>query len=182
MQTIQVVDYDPLWPERFAQLRDMLLSAVADFAIAIEHVGSTAVPGLAAKPVLDIDIVASEEDIATGVQRVVALGYESLGELDIPLREAFRAPSNLARHNLYVTAEGCESHRNHLAVRDYLRAHFDAAREYGALKKRLARTADGDIDRYIAGKSGFIANILSRSGFSEQEVEGIRMRNVASST
>lgn len=177
MSGIEIVDYDESWPSKFAHLREILQPAVSDLALSIEHVGSTSVPGLAAKPVVDIDIVVRANDIPLAVKRVVALGYESIGELGIPQREAFRAPAGSWRHNLYVTAEGCESLRNHLCLRDYLRAHPEAAAQYGALKKRLAACVDGDIDRYVAGKSDFIAHVLAQTGFSSSEVESIRTRN-----
>ena len=123
MSGIEVADYDASWPLRFEELRNVLWPAVEEFALASEHVGSTSVPGLAAKPALDIDIVVRTADISVAVRRVAELGYESIGDLGIPLREAFRAPAGSVRHNLYVTAEGCESLRNHLGLRDYLREH-----------------------------------------------------------
>lgn len=174
---IEVVDYDTAWPESFETLRDRLAPAVGDFALAIEHVGSTSVPGLAAKPVIDIDIVVRAEHLAAAIERIVALGYEHLGEMGVPQREAFRAPGGLPRHNLYATVEGCLSLRNHFAVRDHLRANPDAARAYGELKKKLAVTCEGDIDRYVAGKSEFISAILSRSGLSEEDLLAIRAIN-----
>lgn len=174
---IEVVDYDAAWPERFAILRDRLEPAVGDVAIAIEHVGSTSVPGLAAKPVIDIDVIVHAANLPIAIERITALGYEHLGEMGVPQREAFRAPDDLPRHNLYVTVDGCVSLRNHLAVRDYLRANPEAARAYGELKKKLAVTCEGDIDRYVAGKSEFISAILSRSGLSEEELLAIRAVN-----
>lgn len=177
MSGIEVVDYDESWPAKFAQLRDVLAPAVSGLALSIEHVGSTSVPGLAAKPVIDIDIVVRANDIPAAVQRVVDLGYQSIGDLGIPQREAFRAPAGSLRHNLYVTAEGSESLRNHLCLREYLLAHPEAAMQYGALKKRLAAYVEGDMDRYVAGKSDFIANVLAQTGFSPSEVEAIRTKN-----
>lgn len=174
---IEVVDYDPAWPERFAMLRDRLTPAVGDVALAIEHVGSTSVPGLAAKPVIDIDVVVRAAHLPAAIERIVALGYEHLGEMGVPQREAFRAPSDLPRHNLYATVDGCLSLRNHTCVRDHLRANPDAARAYGELKKKLAVTCEGDIDRYVAGKSEFISAILSQSGLGEEDVSAIRAIN-----
>jgi len=177
VNVIEVVDYDPSWPQQFADIRDKLWPAVAGIAIAIEHVGGTSVPGLASKPVIDVDIVVHAADIPRAVAGIAKLEYTSMGELGIPQREAFRAPNGSPRHNVYVTAQGCESLRNHLAVREYLRAHPDAAQRYGALKKRLANWVDGNMDCYVAGKSGFIAQILAENGFSSAEVDASRKQN-----
>ena len=93
--------------------------------VAIEHVGSTAVPGLAAKPVLDCDIVVAEQDVAAGSRALTGLGFTPLGELGIPLRWAFKEPKRLAGTNTYLVVAGSLSLRNHLAVRDSLRADPD---------------------------------------------------------
>jgi GrpB-like predicted nucleotidyltransferase (UPF0157 family) len=93
---ILVVEYDPAWPRRFGQLRRQYAAAMAAAGVpvvAIEHVGSTAVPGLAAKPVIDCDIVVAEKDVAAGSRALTGLGFTPLGELGIPLRWAFRSPS-----------------------------------------------------------------------------------------
>jgi len=90
-----VVEYDPAWPLRFERLRQEYARAMAAAAVpvvAIEHVGSTAVPGLAAKPVIDCDIVVARQDVTAGSQVLAGLGFAPLGELGIPLRWAFREP------------------------------------------------------------------------------------------
>jgi GrpB-like predicted nucleotidyltransferase (UPF0157 family) len=103
MQPVVVVDYNPTWPAIFEQLRSSLWPAVSDVALAIEHVGSTAVPGLAAKPIIDISIVVpSAREVLLAIERLAALGYRHLGDLGIAGREAFRAPEGLPGHNLYV--------------------------------------------------------------------------------
>jgi GrpB-like predicted nucleotidyltransferase (UPF0157 family) len=106
--------------------------------VAIEHVGSTAVPGLAAKPVLDCDIVVAEQDLAAGSRALTGLGLTPLGELGIPLRWAFKEPKRLAGTNTYLVVAGSLSLRNHLAVRDSLRADPDLREQYAAVKKRSA--------------------------------------------
>jgi GrpB-like predicted nucleotidyltransferase (UPF0157 family) len=99
MRTIEVVDYDPRWPETFAHLRSPILTALGDLAVAVEHVGSTSVPGLAAKPVIDISIVVPEKsDVPTGISRLAILGYVHRGDLGIEGREAFANPSGLPMH------------------------------------------------------------------------------------
>ena len=118
-----VVAYDPAWPRRFEQLRREYAAAMAAAGVpvvAIEHVGSTSVPGLAAKPVIDCDIVMAEQDVAAGSGVLAGLGFKPLGELGIPLRWAFKEPERLAGTNTYIVVAGSLSLRNHLAVRDIL--------------------------------------------------------------
>jgi GrpB-like predicted nucleotidyltransferase (UPF0157 family) len=136
MKTITVTDYDPAWPATFEVLRSAIWPAVADIATAVEHVGSTAVPGLAAKPVIDLDVVVpSASAVAIAVRRLGAIGYVHRGDLGVPGREAFAAPTSLPRQHLYLCLAGSPALANHLAVRDHLRAHPHLAAEYGTLKK-----------------------------------------------
>jgi GrpB-like predicted nucleotidyltransferase (UPF0157 family) len=116
---VLVVEYDPAWPTRFERLRQEYAQAMAAGrvpAVSVEHVGSTAVPGLAAKPVIDCDIVVAEPDAAAASQVLVGLAFAPEGELGIPLRWAFTEPVRLARTNTYVVVEGSVALRNHLAV------------------------------------------------------------------
>ena len=107
MRTIVVVEYDSAWPELFRQLRPPVWSLVRDVALSIEHVGSTAVPGLAAKPIIDMSvIVASDRAVPVVIARLATLGYVHLGNLGIAGREAFRRPDGLPPHNLYVCPQG----------------------------------------------------------------------------
>ena len=177
MNPVVVVDYDSGWPGQFEALRASLLEAVGELAVAIEHVGSTSVPGLAAKPVIDIDVVVRGEDVATAIERLEAVGYEHRGDLGIAQREAFRRPEGSVAHHLYVCPEGSPALANHLAVRDYLREHAGAARDYGDLKKRLAREHATDIDGYIEGKSEFLLGILGEMGFSSDRLSDIERMN-----
>jgi GrpB-like predicted nucleotidyltransferase (UPF0157 family) len=177
-RAIEVVPYDPAWPDIFENLRQRALHAVADVARAIEHVGSTAVPGLAAKPIIDMDVVvASAEDVPRAIERLATIGYVHRGNLGIEGREAFHHSPHLPRHNLYVCPEDSLALRNHLALRDYLRAHPDAARQYAALKKQLAAKVHDDIDAYIAGKTGFIVGILREMGLSPEQLETVASDN-----
>ena len=95
MNPIVVVPYDPAWPSAFEQLRRVIWPAVADVATSIEHVGSTSVPGLAAKPVIDCDIVVGEADVTAASSVLVSLGFTPEGELGIPQRWAFKEPERL---------------------------------------------------------------------------------------
>ena len=121
---ITVVEYDPAWPERFEMLRNeyaVAMAAAGVPVVAIEPVGSTSVPGLAAKPIIDCDIVVREADVAEASSVLMSLGFAPLGELGIPYRWAFKEPARLSGTNTYVIVDGCLSLRNHLAVRDVLR-------------------------------------------------------------
>lgn len=161
MRTIVVVDYDAAWPGAFERLRAAIWPAVRDAAEAIEHVGSTAVPGLAAKPIIDLDIVVrSGAEVPAAVARLAALGYAHRGNLGIEGREAFDGPPGPDVHHLYVCPRDSAALANHVAVRDYLRAHPDAAREYGELKKALATRFPHDIDAYVGGKADLLQRIM----------------------
>lgn len=177
MPEILVRDYDPRWPEVFEELRSSLFSALADVATSIEHVGSTSVPGLASKPVIDMDVVVPFDRVATGIARITALGYVHRGDLGVPQREAFDPPHGAAPHHLYLCPVGSSALANHLAIRDYLRAHPSAAQAYGSLKKRLAREFAGDIDGYVEAKTGFLVAILRQMGFPEERIAEIERVN-----
>lgn len=178
MAKVIVVDYDPSWPAAFERLRAGIWPSIQDLATAIEHVGSTSVPGLAAKPVIDMTIVvptsaAMEEAIA----RLASLGYRHRGDLGVPGREAFNRPEGTPEHHLYACVAGNDGLRNHMAVRDHLRGNPEAARAYGSLKKQLAARFVDDIDGYIDGKTEFILEILAQTGFAPGLIAGIRAIN-----
>ena len=175
---VTVSAYDPEWPRVFDRIRAVVWPAVQHAAMAFEHVGSTAVPGLSAKPVIDACIVvASPRDIPHVVKAVARLGYVHRGDLGVPGREAFRNPESLPKHHLYASPRGSLSLKNHLGLRDYLRAHPEAANAYGDLKARLAKQFPEDIDSYIAGKTEFILGILHDVGLTDDELAAIRSIN-----
>jgi GrpB-like predicted nucleotidyltransferase (UPF0157 family) len=176
-RTIEVVDYDPEWPNLFQRVRERAWPSIRDFAIAIEHVGSTSVPGLAAKPVLDIDVVIpSRNEIQLAITRLSGLSYSHCGDLGIEDREAFSAPHG-PPHHLYVCPSGSVALLNHLTLRNHLREHPSDVQAYSALKKRLAEEWSGDTDSYVAGKTDFILTILASHGFSAGSLESIRRAN-----
>jgi GrpB-like predicted nucleotidyltransferase (UPF0157 family) len=158
-----VVDYDEAWPGLFDELATPVREAVVDLGGIVEHVGSTGVPGLAAKPIVDIDVVVSSAaGVATAIERLRSLGYVHQGDKGIPGREAFLWPSGATPHHLYVVVAGSEPLLAHLAFRDHLREHPDVAQEYGALKRRLADEHRDDRLGYTDAKSAFIAGVLDR--------------------
>jgi GrpB-like predicted nucleotidyltransferase (UPF0157 family) len=174
---IHVVDYDPRWPLVFEELRATVSAAVGDMALSIEHVGSTSVPGLAAKPVIDMDIVVAESDVAHAIEGLGKIGYTHRGDLGIPFREAFRPPPGSHPHHLYVCPAHSPALANHLAFRDYLRGNAAATREYGALKKSLAGDFGHDIDGYVEAKTGFIVAVLKKVGLSTEALAEIERMN-----
>ncbi|MGD8276975.1 MAG: GrpB family protein [Gemmatimonadota bacterium] len=177
MSEVVVQDYDPTWPRVFERLRSAVWPAVSDIAVGIEHVGSTSVPGLAAKPVVDIDVIVTESGVAIGIERLTTLGYTHRGDLGVTGREAFARPPGTPRHHLYLCVAGGTALANHLAIRDHLRANAGVAAAYGALKKRLAREFPDDIGGYIEAKTGFLAGILREAGFDEDTIAGIERLN-----
>jgi GrpB-like predicted nucleotidyltransferase (UPF0157 family) len=159
-----VLDYDPNWPGLFQSLRKRIAEALGNLAAAIEHVGSTAVPDLAAKPVIDIDVLlASATMLPAAIERLASLGYVHEGNLGIPEREAFLAPANDPPHHLYVCPPGSSEFRRHVAFRDYLRAHPKDAKLYGNLKTALAERFREDRSAYIAAKREFVAELTIRA-------------------
>ena len=116
MKPIVVVDYDPSWPKQFEALRASLLGTVRQLAVCIEHVGSTSVPGLAAKPVIDIDIVVAAGDVAPVIDRLTTIGYEHLGDLGISGRDALKCRDRSVAHNLYVCPTNSQALANHFEI------------------------------------------------------------------
>lgn len=174
---IEVVDADPAWPAAFDSLRARYEKALAGVAvIAIEHVGSTSVPGLAAKPVIDIDIVVARPDVGAAIAAMEADGFECRGDLGIADRWSLREPAGLPRTNTYVVVDGSLPLRNHLGVREVLRRDADLRARYGQLKRRLASELD-DIDRYVDGKTALIAEILEAAGLTAHERAAIAAAN-----
>ena len=163
---IVVSDYDPAWPDWFATVHGHLWPAVEGVALRIDHVGSTAVPGLAAKPIIDMDIVvASEDDVPPVIERLATIGYRWRGDLGVPGREALKATGDhgLPPHHLYVVVENNKAHLDHWLLRDLLRTDAESRARYAALKKRNAARADGDMDLYVAAKAAFVAELLTRA-------------------
>jgi GrpB-like predicted nucleotidyltransferase (UPF0157 family) len=160
---VVVLGYDPNWPGLFQSLRKRIADALGDMAAAIEHVGSTAVPDLAAKPIIDIDVLlASETMLPAAIERLASLGYIHRGNLGIPEREAFFAAANDPPHHLYVCPPCSAEFRRHIAFRDYLRARPKDAKIYGDLKIALAERFRDDRSAYNTAKGEFVAEMTSR--------------------
>lgn len=164
-EPVEVAEYDPAWPVAFERERALIADALGDLALAIEHVGSTAVAGLGAKPIIDIMIAVS--NLAEGehcVGPLERLGYEYRGEAGIPGRLFFRKfTEGLRTHHLYVVEQGSDYWELHLLFRDYLREHPEEARDYYDLKVRLAERFGADRLGYNEAKTEFIESALARA-------------------
>lgn len=159
---VVIVDYDPRWPGMFAEEKARIVDALAGLEITVEHVGSTAVPDLAAKPIIDIMVVVP--DPAKGEKAIApltALGYKYRGELGIPGRFYFSKGSPRAHHLHLYPRDHPETARL-LLFRDHLRAHPEAARAYAELKRSLAEKFRYDREAYTEAKNDFIKSIEAR--------------------
>jgi GrpB-like predicted nucleotidyltransferase (UPF0157 family) len=157
---IIVVDYDPGWPAEFERLRTRAADAVGELAVAIEHVGSTAVPGLAAKPVIDLDVVVEPVDVGGAIERLEAVGYTHYASAEVVDREWLSAPKGEKRHHLYVCPTDSDQLREHLAFRNALRESPALAAGYEALKREFAVRFRDDRHAYTEAKTEFIRSAL----------------------
>jgi len=159
---VRLVDYNPTWPELFRLEASRISDALAPLAPRLEHVGSTAVPGLPAKPVLDIlgGYTALEDlpDIIAGLRRA---GYVHRGNQGIPGREFFRRGEPRSYH-LHLTMVGTDFWREHLDFREFLRSDASLRDAYGVLKRQLASRYPLDREAYIEGKGPFVREALRR--------------------
>jgi GrpB-like predicted nucleotidyltransferase (UPF0157 family) len=166
LEQLVVVDADPAWPEQFRAISSYLQPFVQHAVLRIEHVGSTSVPGLAAKPIIDIDVVVeAEEMIRPTIALIESAGYTWVGDLDVAGREAFDAPpdSPFVPHHLYLVVENNRAHCDHWLLREALVSDPDAKVAYAAVKRANVETSGGDMDRYVALKARFVADVLTRA-------------------
>jgi GrpB-like predicted nucleotidyltransferase (UPF0157 family) len=170
---IVVADYDEAWATRFDDIARPVRDALGGIGAEVEHIGSTSVPGLAAKPVIDIDVVVpSAEDVPTAIERLRTLGYVYQGDKGIKGREAFMWPRGASPHHLYVVVAGSPPHTGHIEFRNYLRQHPDVAQEYAALKKGLAERHRDDRLAYTEAKSEFVIAALQAADRDRRRTTG----------
>ena len=169
---IVIAPYDRTWPERFAEEARRIREAVGGLANRIDHVGSTAVPGLAAKPVIDIQVsVPSLQPLSRLGEPLSRIGYTHVPDADQEFERTyplFRKPADWpSTFHLHACAAGSEQERRHLAFRDYLRDHSGIADEYVELKLQLAAWHDGSTpasrEKYALAKTDFVAGVLRRA-------------------
>ena len=164
---VVVQSYDKTWADDFVAIRDELNTVLKDLVLRIEHVGSTSVEGLSAKPIIDIDVVIqNKEKLPEVIAALQKLGYSHEGDQGIPGREAFKyeGKEHLRKHHLYVCTLDAEELRRHIVFRDYLRNNPEAVAEYSRIKEEGALLYPWDIDKYIEYKSPFIESIYKRIG------------------
>ena len=156
---IEVVDYDSKWVNDFNQIKGEIEEALKDLVLVVEHVGSTSVPLLAAKPIIDLDVVIDRKDLKEVIFLLEKHGYIYEGDLGLKDREAFRyeGKEHLRTHHLYVCPQDSKELKRHLAFRNYLRKHPNTVKEYGKIKKEAAKLYPNDIEK-IVSEEGFGIN------------------------
>lgn len=168
---IEVLPYDAKWKEDFKQIKLELVAVIGDWVESIEHVGSTSVEGLSAKPIIDIDVVIKDETILkTVIEKLATIDYIYEGDLGIKGREAFKytGKEHLQTHHLYVCPKDSAELKKHCTFRDYLKVHPEAVAEYSHVKEEAARLYPEDIEKYIAYKSPCIEKIYKACGLVEE--------------
>ena len=177
--------HNPAWIEEFKNSKALLETILKDVDyISIEHVGSTCIPGLPAKPVIDIDIIIKPSSLLATRTALVGAGYTDCGEMDVPGRHAYRQPGYRKhqaahgertadgglRRNTYAMIEGCAALRNHLDVRRVLLEDAPLREEYGAVKWALAGREFDGIGAYAGEKSIVLLKILKKAGWSDEDL------------
>jgi GrpB-like predicted nucleotidyltransferase (UPF0157 family)/GNAT superfamily N-acetyltransferase len=158
---LYIAEYDPAWPVRFAEIEVRLRAAMCGLTAEIEHVGSTSVPGLAAKPMLDIDVVVpTPAEMRSAVERLEMAGYRAKGTRGVPGREAFDQPPGGPVHALYVVVAGSKPHLDHVLLRDLLRRRPELAARYESVKRANADKLPADSLGYADAKADLIAELL----------------------
>jgi len=164
---VVVVPYDEAWKSAFEEIKKEIESAIGDLIIGIEHIGSTSVEGMAAKPCIDIDaIIKDYSTFDAVVRRLETIGYFHEGNLGIKDREAFKysGKPHLQQHHLYVCPQWSEELHRHITFRNFLRSNPEAAKKYSAVKERAALLFPDDIEKYIAYKSPCIEELYKICG------------------
>lgn len=159
---VVVVPYDQLWRSAFEDIRSELESAIGDLIVGIEHIGSTAVEGMSAKPCIDIDVIIKDYSVFDSVvDKLGSIGYIHEGNLGIKDREAFRYSDkpHLQTHHLYVCPQGSAELHRHVTFRDFLRSNPDAVRKYSEVKETAAELFPNDIDQYMEYKAPCIKEL-----------------------
>lgn len=174
MKTKKVIveSYNPMWKIDFEAIEEELKTALGDLYITIEHVGSTSVPGLWAKPIIDIDVVIKDYSVFPEVvSKLESIGYTHEGNLGIEDREAFKYTDkpHLRQHHLYVCPQTSKELQRHIIFRDFLRTHPEAVEKYSKVKEEAAKLYPEDIDQYIEYKSPCIEELYSLCGLRVEE-------------
>lgn len=159
---VVVLPYDRAWKSAFEDIKAEIENALGELIIGIEHVGSTSVEGMSAKPCIDLDVVIEDYSVFNAVvAKLASIDYIHEGDLGIKDREAFKYSDkpHLMLHHLYVCPKDSEELRRHIAFRDYLRSNPEAVKKYSAVKEKAAELFPNDIDGYIKYKSPCIEEL-----------------------
>jgi len=183
VRKIEVVAYDPKWKDEFKKAKVFYEKLLESLDIHVEHVGSTSIVGLYAKPILDIDIIVKDKKTkVTVIKKLESVGYNHLGTLGIEGRDAFSYNNDHPNitwmaHHLYVCMAGSINLRNHFLLKKHLNNNTEAVQKYSQLKLELAKKFPNDIDRYIDGKTDLINSFLKKEGMSLEGLEAIEKIN-----
>ena len=174
MQTkkIIVLPYDESWAVAFEAIKAEIERALGDLIIGVEHVGSTSVCGMSAKPCIDLDVIIENYSVFDDVRdKLATIGYIHEGNLGIKDREAFKYSDkpHLMTHHLYVCPRDSEELHRHVTFRDYLRTNPDSAKKYSEAKENAARLFPYDIGKYIEYKSPCIEELYRRCGLTRSD-------------
>jgi len=158
---VEVVPYDPNWRNEFSAAEALLRTTLTKWVVAVDHIGSTAVPGLPAKPIIDVDVTLSGPDVVPDASAaLIEVGFESRGNRYDDDVWAFLLKRPAPQVRAYLCSPSNKTHERRMLFRNYLRQHGDAASAYAVLKRRLAEQFPYDGDRYTAGKSAFISKVV----------------------
>ena len=171
MSVTLVSQYNPVWPKWFETITARIEPELTGVACRFEHVGSTAVPGMTAKPIIDIDIVIERSDFTVVRERLARLGYIHQGDKGIPDREAFdladlAVKRSLPAHHLYVCIAGAAALRDHLLFRDFMQAHPAWIQRLSEHKVQICERNGNDRQAYMDGKAEMVRQITKLAGRS----------------
>ena len=164
---VTVAPYDEAWKMAFENIRNEIESVIGDMILGIEHIGSTSVKGMSAKPCIDIDVIIKDESVFAEIaNKLETIGYIHEGNLGIKDREAFKYTDkpHLMTHHLYVCPQYSEELRRHITFRNYLRCNPEAVKKYSSVKEKAAELFPDDIDKYIEYKTPCIEELYSLCG------------------
>ncbi len=168
--SVVVMPYDEKWKSAFEEIKAEIENVIGDLIVGIEHVGSTSVEGLSAKPCIDIDVIIKDYSVFNDVvEKLATIGYIHKGNLGIKDREAFKYADkpHLQKHHLYVCPQQSEELHRHITFRNFLRENPEAARLYGSVKETAAQLFPDDIDKYIEYKSPYIEELYRMCGLKK---------------
>lgn len=168
-EKVIVLPHDREWKFAFEKIKTEIEEVIGDLIIGIEHVGSTSVEGLSAKPCIDVDIIIKDYSMFdTVVSKLETIGYRHVGNQGIKDREVFKYSDkpHLQKHHLYVCPQQSEELRRHIAFRDFLRSNPEAVKKYSLVKEEAAQLFPDDIDKYMEYKTPCIKELYKMCGLS----------------